>query len=64
MEKIDPKEPVGVVCWHDGRAYVVEYSELPTEMAERRDEDGRLTFRAGNIANHFFTTSFLRRVSE
>jgi UDP-N-acetylglucosamine/UDP-N-acetylgalactosamine diphosphorylase len=64
VEKTDPQEPVGVVCWCEEAAYVVEYSELPAKFAELRDEDGRLTFRAGNIANHFFTTQFLRRVSQ
>lgn len=29
------------------------------EMSERRDEDGRLVFGAGNICNHFYTLDFL-----
>jgi UDP-N-acetylglucosamine/UDP-N-acetylgalactosamine diphosphorylase len=42
---------------------VVEYSEISKEQAERRDpETGDLTFRAGNIANHFYTTTYLNRV--
>ena len=42
---------------------VVEYSEIPKEVSERREEgSGKLTFRAANICNHFFTTEFLQRV--
>lgn len=59
VEKVEPHEAVGVICLESGKARVVEYSEISKELAEKRDESGRLMLRAGNIANHFFTIDFL-----
>ena len=43
---------------------VLEYSELPKDMAQLRTGDGnKLAYRAGSIANHFFTLDFLKRVT-
>ncbi|TFK41850.1 UDP-N-acetylglucosamine diphosphorylase [Crucibulum laeve] len=63
VPKTFPTESVGVVACRGGKYSVVEYSEISKEQAERRDADtGDLTFRAGNIANHFYTTTYLNKV--
>ncbi|KDQ63247.1 hypothetical protein JAAARDRAFT_119935 [Jaapia argillacea MUCL 33604] len=63
VPKASPTEAVGVVACRGDKFGVVEYSEISKEQAERRDpKTGDLVFRAGNIANHFYTTEFLNRV--
>nr|XP_018902053.1 PREDICTED: UDP-N-acetylhexosamine pyrophosphorylase [Bemisia tabaci] len=63
VEKSSPTEALGVICSVNGKFQVVEYSEITLETAMKQDDDGKLTFRAGSICNHFFTTDFLRNVA-
>jgi UDP-N-acetylglucosamine/UDP-N-acetylgalactosamine diphosphorylase len=46
-----------------GRAQIIEYSDLPAEMAQERDNRGRLKYWAGNTAIHVFSRNFLDRLA-
>ena len=52
-------EKVGVSVSINGRMSVLEYSEIPTNLAEAEDSDGKLIFGAANICNHYLTVEFL-----
>ncbi len=59
LPKAYPKEKLGNFCLVDGRVTVIEYSDLPDELAEQRLENGELRFRAGSIAIHVIGVGFL-----
>ncbi len=65
--KIVPKrsasEKVGVLGSVDGKLQCIEYSDMTTEELESTNEDGQLTFNAGNIAVHLFALDFLDQVA-
>ncbi len=63
VPKADPAERVGVVVTSDGTTRIIEYSDLPAELAAARLPDGRLKFHAGSIAVHAFTRGFLERTA-
>lgn len=62
VPKAYPGEKVGVFCQKHGKARVVEYSDLPEELANATDSDGGLRFRAGSIAIHLFNRDFIDRL--
>ncbi len=63
VAKTDPGEKVGVLARIDGRVGVIEYSDLAPELAAARDGEGRLLYRAGNIAIHMLALPFVRRLT-
>ncbi|NQU21642.1 MAG: UDPGP type 1 family protein [Candidatus Nealsonbacteria bacterium] len=63
VRKTYPEEKLGVVVEVNGRLRLIEYSDLPEEVAGRRSADGKLEIWAGNIAVHLFTLSFLQRLT-
>ena len=62
VEKVEPDEKVGVVVELEGRPEVIEYSDLPPELANLREPDGRLRLWAGSIAIHAFDRAFIERI--
>lgn len=63
IAKRDPLDQVGNVVEADGRLRVIEYSDLPDEIARRRNPDGSLAIWAGSIAVHVIDTALLRRTA-
>ncbi len=63
ISKEGPKDKLGNMVLIDGRCSIIEYSDLPAELGERRDEQGRLWIWAGSPAIHFFSVDFLRRMT-
>jgi len=63
VAKAYPEEKVGVFCNENGRTIVIEYSDLPDELARQRDPDGRLRYRAGSIAVHVIGVEFVANLN-
>ena len=63
LPKANASEKVGHFCRDGARLLVVEYSDLPMEMQEQRDENGNLRFNAGSIAIHLLDRDFVARVA-
>ena len=63
VPKIDAAEKVGVFCEVEGRTCVIEYSDLPDELAGQTDDAGELVFRAGSIAIHLLSVDFVDRLT-
>ncbi|MGL4943131.1 MAG: UTP--glucose-1-phosphate uridylyltransferase [Thermoguttaceae bacterium] len=63
IRKRFPTDRVGNVVSIDGRLHVLEYSDIPDEVAHRTKPDGSLNIWAGSIAVHIFSTAFLNRMA-
>lgn len=60
--KAYPGEKVGVFVERGGKSEILEYSDLPDELAEVQNDDGSLLYRAGSIAIHIFSRDLIERV--
>lgn len=64
VRKRSPEERVGVFGRRGGKPCVLEYSELPRDMAAAIDEDGSLRYGHGSIAAHCIDVAFARRAAD
>ncbi len=62
--KTGPYEKVGNFCLVDGKITVIEYSDLPDELAEQRNPDGSLVSELGSIGIHIISASFVERLNK
>ena len=64
VEKRSAEEKMGVVVDVDSQMQVIEYSDLPDEIAHKTDSNGNLLLWAGSMAIHLFNREFLERLDE
>ena len=62
--KKSPDEKVGVFCRRDGKPSVIEYSELPEEMAKMTNEEGELIFGEAHIMCNLFSIKAIEKIAE
>lgn len=62
LQKAYPKEKLGHFCSQRGKQVVIEYSDMPDELCELRDDAGELAYRAGSIAVHILSREFVERM--
>lgn len=62
--KANPKERAGVLCKIDGKPGIIEYSELPEDMAVKVDSNGELVYGDVNILSHLFNIEALQELAK
>lgn len=62
VRKVCPEERVGVLCMIDGKPDIIEYYELPKEIAEKRDGNGELAYPYGVTLNYLFNVQVLNAI--
>ncbi len=58
-----PTERIGSLCIQDGKVKVIEYSELPQDMIEAKDEDGEILFGESHVMCNLFSIRALEKIS-
>ncbi|MDE7453906.1 MAG: UTP--glucose-1-phosphate uridylyltransferase, partial [Clostridia bacterium] len=59
VKKLYPEEKVGVLCEENGKPAIVEYYEMPPELATKKDRSGELVYRYGVTLNYLFNVKQL-----
>ena len=63
LAKTNAFEKVGNFCMVNGKLHVIEYSDLPEELATAADENGQLKFIAGSPAIHVISRTFVEKLT-
>ncbi|MFO7956717.1 MAG: UTP--glucose-1-phosphate uridylyltransferase [Candidatus Brocadiia bacterium] len=63
VAKRDPEEGLGLAVLKAGQPAVIEYIDVPEEVASERLPNGKLRYRFGSIAIHIMDVPFAERVA-
>jgi len=64
LSKTGSYEKLGNFCVSGGKTMIIEYSDLPPALAEKKNPDGSLAFVAGSPAIHIINRNFVQRLTQ
>ena len=62
--KAYPEEKVGAFCKKNNKLYIIEYSEMPKDVIDLRDENDELVFGESHIMCNLFNIKALEKIAE
>ena len=62
--KASPEEKVGVFCKKNGIPSVIEYTEIPDDMAKETNADGSLTYGESHMMLNMFNIQTLEKIAK
>lgn len=63
LAKTNAFEKLGNFCIADNKLQIIEYSDLPDDLAQSVDENGKLRFIAGSPAIHVISRKFIEQLT-
>ncbi len=63
LAKTNAFEKLGNFCVSNGKLQIIEYSDLPDDLAQSLDENGNLRFISGSPAIHVISRAFIEKLT-
>ncbi|MBR2508253.1 MAG: UDPGP type 1 family protein [Lentisphaeria bacterium] len=63
LAKTNAFEKLGNFCLANGKLQIIEYSDLPDDLAQSLDENGKLRFISGSPAIHVISREFIEKLT-
>lgn len=63
LAKTNAFEKLGNFCVSEGKLQIIEYSDLPDDLAQSLDENGKLRFISGSPAIHVISRNFIEKLT-
>ncbi len=57
--KRSPDEKAAIFCYSQGHPFVIEYTEIPENLANERDENGAFAYGDTNVLNYIFNVDII-----
>ena len=64
LVKTSPSEKIGVICKQNNKVKVIEYTELPEEMANETNQNGELVYGESHVMFNLFSVDAIKKIAK